>query len=156
MTALWFEKQKEILNGALSKEEFLKEIDSFILELINENKGSKMQFNQTNDNKISCPKCKEGYLRELDGKFGKFFSCSAYKEGCDFKAKSVNGKPDLSPKQEIKPSEYSCPQCQKGFLVRRESKNQKGSFFYGCSEFKNGCRFLCPEENGKPKIEKVG
>ncbi|MCR2055801.1 DNA topoisomerase III, partial [Campylobacter helveticus] len=56
MTALWFEKQKEILNGALSKEEFLKEIDSFILELINENKGSKMQFNQTNDNKISCPK----------------------------------------------------------------------------------------------------
>ncbi|QBL12748.1 DNA topoisomerase [Campylobacter helveticus] len=156
MTALWFEKQKEILNGALSKEEFLKEIDSFILELINENKGSKMQFNQTNDNKISCPKCKEGYLRELDGKFGKFFSCSAYKEGCDFKAKSVNGKPDLSPKQEIKPSEYSCPQCQKGFLVRRESKNQKGSFFYGCSEFKNGCRFLCLEENGKPKIEKVG
>ncbi|WP_264756696.1 DNA topoisomerase, partial [Klebsiella pneumoniae] len=29
MTALWYEKQKEILSGNLSKEDFLKEIDSF-------------------------------------------------------------------------------------------------------------------------------
>ncbi|MDO4674637.1 hypothetical protein [Campylobacter sp.] len=30
----------------------------------------------------------------------------------------------------------ACPQCKNGFLVRRESKNTKGAFFYGCSEFR--------------------
>ncbi|MCR2112195.1 DNA topoisomerase [Campylobacter upsaliensis] len=157
MTALWYEKQKEILSGNLSKEDFLKEIDSFILKIIDENKGVAMSFNEKDENLTSCPKCKEGKLRELEGKFGKFFACLNYKNGCDFKAKSKNGKPDLSPQKEIEKSEYECPQCQKGFLIRRESKNKKGSFWYGCSEFKNGCKFICFEKEGKPILEdKVG
>lgn len=47
----------------------------------------------------------------------------------------------------------TCPQCKNGFLVRRESKNKKGTFFYGCSEFKNGCKFICYERNGKPLLQ---
>lgn len=147
MTALWYEKQKEILSGILSKEEFLKEIDAFILTLITENKEKTMQLN-SNENTLTCPKCKEGSLREINGQYGKFFSCSRYKEGCDFKAKSKNGKPEI--KEELKASEYQCPECNKGFLIRRESKNKKGSFWYGCSEFKNGCKFMCVEKEGKP------
>lgn len=151
MTALWYEKQKEIQKGNLSREEFLKEIDAFILSLINENKGKTMDINNDKE-QIACPKCNEGKLREIDGKYGKFFSCSRYKEGCDFKAKSINGKPDLNPKETQK-SEFQCPKCQKGFLIRRESKNKAGSFWYGCSEFKNDCKFICYEKDGKPDIK---
>ena len=47
---------------------------------------------------------------------------------------------------------YECPECKKDSLIRRESKNKKGSFWYGCSEYSNGCKFLCNELNGKPNI----
>lgn len=157
MTALWFEQQKEIQSLNLSKEAFLSGIQQFITDLINENKEKNMSFNNngnsSNGGGIQCPKCHTGFLRELDGKYGKFFACSAYKEnGCDFKAKSVNGKPDLSSKKENLTSEYDCPQCGKGKLIRRESKKTKGTFWYGCSEFKNGCQFSCFERDGKPAL----
>lgn len=156
MTALWFEKQKEIQNLTLSRKDFLQEIREFVKNIINENKESSMSVNQNNKEQIKCPKCKEGNLREIEGKFGKFFSCSRYKEGCDFKAKSINGKPDLNPKQEQTTTTYDCPLCQKGKLIRKESKNKKGTFWYGCSEWKNGCSFTCFEKDKKPNLELKG
>ena len=45
-----------------------------------------------------------------------------------------------------------CPACKIGFLIRRESAKKKGAFWYGCSEFKNGCKFSCFEKGGKPDI----
>lgn len=154
MTALWFEQQKEIQNGNLSRQDFLKEIQNFITDLIHQNKESNMSVNEaTQKEQFKCPKCNQGFLREINGKFGKFFSCSEYQNGCDYKTKSINGKPDFSPKKEIELSEYDCPKCQKGKLVRKEAKNKKGSFWYGCSEWKNGCNFTCFEKEGKPNLE---
>lgn len=151
MTALWYEKQKEIQSNSLTRENFLKEIEEFVKEIITNDKGSNMSVNE-NKEQMQCPKCKEGFLREVNGKFGKFFSCSNYQNGCDFKAKSNNGKIDLSPKKEAEKSQYQCPKCNSGFLIRRESKKKKGSFWYGCSEFKSGCDFTCFESNGKPNL----
>lgn len=154
MTALWYEKQKEIQNSTLSRETFLKEIESFVSQIILENKESTMSINQVEQKEqIQCPSCKKGFLREVNGKFGKFFSCSEYKNGCDFKAKSRNGKPDLEPKKELETTEHICPQCKKGKLIRRESKNKKGNFWYGCNEFKNNCKFTCFEKDGKPDFQ---
>ena len=154
MTALWFEQQKEIQNGSLSRQDFLKGIHTFIADLIHQNKESNMSVNQAEaKEQIKCPKCNQGFLREINGKFGKFFSCSEYQNGCDFKTKSINGKPDLNPKKEVETTQYQCPKCQKGNLIRRESKNKKGSFWYGCSEWKNGCKFTCFEKEGKPDLE---
>ncbi|EOH9414758.1 hypothetical protein ACMEGU_001563 [Campylobacter jejuni] len=28
----------------------------------------------------------------------------------------------------------------------------KKKFWYGCSEWKNGCKFMCPELNGEPNL----
>ena len=93
MTALWYEQQKEIQSGGLSREEFLKGINAFILELTQENKESKVSFNQAEaKEQIRCPKCENGNLREINGKYGKFFSCSNYQNGCDFKTKSIKIK----------------------------------------------------------------
>ncbi len=152
---------------------------------IAENAGIKTNGVKENGGQMAqeflCPKCKIGFLREIDGKFGKFFGCTRFKDGCDFKANSKDGKPDLSrfeaefkanfkaefsesdfggnfkeganfPKSQKEISDYTCPQCQKGKLVRREDKKEKGVFWYGCSEFKNGCRFTCNEKDGKPNL----
>ena len=159
MTALWYEQQKEIQSGSLSREEFLRGINAFILELTQENKESKVSFNQAEaKEQIKCPKCENGNLREMNGKYGKFFSCSNYQNGCDFKTKSINGKPDLNPqpKQEAQTSEYQCPECKKGFLIKREGiskKTNKPYNWYGCSEWRSGCKFTCFEKEGKPNLD---
>ena len=159
MTALWYEQQKEIQSGGLSREEFLKGINAFILELTQENKESKVSFNQAEaKEQIKCPKCENGNLREINGKYGKFFSCSSYQNGCDFKTKSINGKPDLNPqsKQEAQTSEYQCPECKKGFLIKREGISKKTGNpynWYGCSEWRSGCKFTCFEKEGKPNLD---
>lgn len=159
MTALWYEQQKEIQKGSLSREEFLKGINAFILDLIHHNKESNMSVNQIEaKEQTKCPKCQKGILREIQGKYGKFFSCSEYQSGCDYKTKSINGKPDFNPqpKQEMQTSEYQCPECQKGFLIKKEGiskKTNKPYTWYGCSEWRSGCKFSCFEKEGKPNLE---
>lgn len=152
MTALWFEKQKEILNGTLTKEAFIAEINEFVKSIINENKESKMSVNDEKNGE-KCPKCNDGFLRKVNGKYGEFFSCSNYQNGCDFKAKSKNGKPDLSPKAAQETTRHKCPKCGNA-LVRRESKKQSGNYWYGCSSWRDGCDFTCFEKNGEPNLEK--
>ena len=52
--------------------------------------------------------------------------------------KSAIKKPEKSVKtKKDKPSEVKCPACGKGILI-------KGKNAYGCSEWKNGCRFTIP------------
>ena len=117
-----------------------------------------MSFNQAEaKEQVKCPKCENGILREINGKYGKFFSCSNYQSGCDFKTKSINGTPDLNPqhKQEAQTSEYQCPQCKKGFLIKKEGiskKTNKPYIWYGCSEWRNGCKFSCFDKEGKPNL----
>ncbi|EAK6191797.1 DNA topoisomerase III [Campylobacter jejuni] len=47
-----------------------------------------------------------------------------------------------------------CPQCNKGFLQRIKSKNGN-SWWWGCSEFKQGCKAMYYDNNEKPKIINV-
>ncbi|EAH8054439.1 DNA topoisomerase III, partial [Campylobacter jejuni] len=42
-----------------------------------------------------------------------------------------------------------CPQCNKGFLQRIKSKNGN-SWWWGCSEFKQGCKAMYYDNNRKP------
>ncbi|EEP3122229.1 DNA topoisomerase III [Campylobacter coli] len=153
MTALWFEAQKDIEKNKLRRKDFLDQINNFVKEIILKNKEKELFFSQNTNkiktNRIICPKCEKGNLREIDGKFGKFFSCSEYQNGCDYKAKSINGKPVENTNQT---SNFKCPKCEKGNLIRRESKNEKNKFWYGCSEWKNGCSFMCPEKDKKPNL----
>lgn len=152
MTALWFDSQKQIQKGELKRQDFLKSINDFVAEIINKDINTNKSFSsaneKTNEN-IQCPKCKKGFLREINGKFGAFFSCSEWQNGCDFKAKSSNGKPSENKNSEI--SSFKCPKCNAP-LIRRESKNQKNKFWYGCSEWQSGCSFMCPEEKNEPNF----
>jgi DNA topoisomerase III len=46
-----------------------------------------------------------------------------------------------------------CPGCGKGQL--RQIKGSKGPF-WGCSEYRDGCKTTCSDQDGKPVLEKVG
>lgn len=118
---------------------------------------------KTTNNKeaIKCPECGNGILRLIKGKNGDFFGCSNYSQGCKFSANSINGKPDFTKKDKSKNSnqatnnqttDYECPSCKKGKLIRHPSKNEPGKFWYGCSEWKSGCKFICFESDGKPNL----
>lgn len=50
--------------------------------------------------------------------------------------------------------QIECPSCKKGNL--RRVKGQNG-FFWGCSDYANGCKHTQPDNNGKPgeRIERV-
>lgn len=50
-----------------------------------------------------------------------------------------------------KDKQYSCPECKNGVLIKR--KNTKGTYWWGCSEYKNGCKFMCFDEKNKPKLK---
>ncbi|MSN96910.1 DNA topoisomerase III [Campylobacter sp. FMV-PI01] len=47
----------------------------------------------------------------------------------------------------------TCPMCNKGYLIRRESQNKKGVFWWGCSEWRNDCKAFFYDNNGKPQLE---
>lgn len=47
-------------------------------------------------------------------------------------------------------SNITCPRCKKGLLVRNLSAS--GVYWWGCTNYKNGCRAMYYDKNGKPKI----
>lgn len=115
MTALWADKQEEIKSNRLSVDEFLKEIDSFIANEINNIKNSNISItsivasnnssaksgnkpintkNKIIDKTHKCPKCNTNYLQKRVGQYGNFWSCSGY-PNCKSSFKDYKGKPQL-------------------------------------------------------------
>ncbi len=68
-----------------------------------------------------CPKC-EAPLVIKTGRYGKFIGCSAYP-----KCKHIE------PLEKPVDTGVECPQCKKGNLLKRKSRN--GKIFYSCSEY---------------------
>jgi ssDNA-binding Zn-finger/Zn-ribbon topoisomerase 1 len=91
-----------------------------------------------------CPTC-ESDMRKLKSKdSGFFWGCSTYPE-CKTTLPDADGKP--GEKEAPKDSEYSCPKCNKAL---RRIKNKKGKYFFGCSGYKEGCKYMVDDNKGKP------
>ena len=161
MTALWFEMQKEIEAGNLSRDDFLKDITNQVKAEIDRIKGGvQMSFGE----QIKCPTCGKGFLRRRQNSKDKsyFWSCSEWKadkSGCNAIFPDEKGKPNFNAKskQEQKTTGIKCPQCGKGVLVeyRGVSKTTNKPYtMFSCSEWKNGCNFRTfADKSGKPKLE---
>ncbi|WP_341679492.1 DNA topoisomerase 3 [Comamonas thiooxydans] len=94
----------------------------------------------------ACPRCKEGHLKRWPRKEkgGHFWACDKYREtGCKFACDDKAGKPDLSVAKA-----YKCPKCEGG-QIRLLTGGASGKF-WGCSNYRNGCRVTYPDKNGKP------
>ncbi|HEC2325877.1 TPA: DNA topoisomerase 3, partial [Campylobacter jejuni] len=141
MTALWFEQQKMIEISELRREQFLEEITKEVIseiQRIDKNQEFKILDNE-NKPKIQCPQCNKGFLTKRKGKYGNFWGCSEYMEGCKAIYPDNKGTPNFETKQASNDTTHKCPQCNKGFLQRIKSKNGN-SWWWGCSEFKQGCK----------------
>ena len=149
MTALWFEQQKEIQNGNLTKEQFLNNVNEYIKKEIESLKeGNKFDSIAIDENAIKCPNCEAGNLKRIKNKDNKFFwGCSNYQGGCKTAFPDDKGKPLI-----LKPSGHKCPDCKDGDLIKRKTvKDKKTSYWWGCSNYSKGCKFTTFDEKGKPK-----
>ncbi|EAH8856376.1 DNA topoisomerase III [Campylobacter jejuni] len=156
MTALWFEQQKMIEISELRREQFLEEITKEVIseiQRIDKNQEFKILDNE-NKPKIQCPQCNKGFLTKRKGKYGNFWGCSEFKQGCKAIYPDNKGTANFETKQASNDTTHKCPQCNKGFLQRIKSKNGN-SWWWGCSEFKQGCKAMYYDDNGKPKIINV-
>jgi DNA topoisomerase-1 len=96
----------------------------------------------------TCPKCGQGafqrWRRKKDSEKSpdQFFWACSDREGCNFFADDVDGKPFKDP------GPIPCPKCAKGQFRRLYSKERKGHF-WGCSD-RDGCNHMLPDDNGKP------
>lgn len=149
MTALWFEQQKEIQNGNLTKDEFLNSVNDYIKREIESLKdGNKFDSIAIDENAIKCPNCEAGNLKRIKNKDNKFFwGCSNYQGGCKTAFPDDKGKPLI-----LKPSGHKCPDCKDGDLIKRKTvKDKKTSYWWGCSNYSKGCKYTAFDEKGKPK-----
>ncbi len=99
-----------------------------------------------------CPDCGAGMVRR-PGKYGYFWSCSAYPE-CKTTMQDKDGKPvpknpetsnQAKDGDAIPQLNYPCPQCQKP-LRRIQGKS---GYFWGCTGYPE-CKHTMPDDNGKP------
>ena len=89
----------------------------------------------------SCPKCQSPLVIKT-GRYGKFIGCSGYPK-CRY----------IEPLEKPLDTGVECPQCHKGNILKRKSRN--GKVFYSCSEYPK-CNYAlwnapiaesCPECN---------
>ncbi len=69
----------------------------------------------------TCPKCESPLVFKM-GRYGKFIGCSAYPQ-CKH----------IEPLEKPQDTGVECPQCKKGNILTRKSRN--GKIFYSCSEY---------------------
>lgn len=101
---------------------------------------SKTPKEETN---ISCPTCKSKMIKR-EGKFGPWLGCSGYPKCKHTMKLDSSGNPiQASTKPTPKSTGEKCPKCKNGVLLEREGKFGK---FKGCSEFKNGCKYISKDK----------
>ncbi len=136
-TAKMEEKLDEIEEGKKEWREFLKEFYNKFDREIKKFKEEISEMKEEIQEKVGrkCPLCGNELVFKWS-KYGKFISCSGYPE-CKYKENY---------------GEFKCPECKKGYLVKRKSRS---GFFYGCSNYPE-CKFTMPLEPVKKKCPECG
>ena len=86
-----------------------------------------------------CSQCNKPLSRRK-GKFGFFWGCTGYPD-CKEIYKDIKGKPYFET------NEYSCSECQTGYLQPRSGKKGK---FWGCSNYPT-CKAIISDKRGQPE-----
>ena len=154
-TALWEENleaiQKKSANMTLDI--FVNQLTSRLPVLMG---GSGKQAFEV---KHPCPECKDGVLIRRLGRDKKtyWWGCSNWQSGCKCTMDDDKGKP--VPKQYNKTStvqtsdtRYPCS-CGNGYFQHHPPKNGKKAW-WGCSNWKNGCKETRFDNKGKPATPK--
>ncbi|MBQ2897640.1 MAG: DNA topoisomerase III [Clostridia bacterium] len=109
LTAKWEDKLIKISKGSENPKEFIKQMESYSLSLVEAVKGSAKTYKHENITKEICPEC-GAFLLDVNGKKGKMLVCSntecKYRKNVSF---NTNNR---------------CPTCHKKMILT-ESKNGK-------------------------------
>jgi DNA topoisomerase-1 len=90
-----------------------------------------------------CPKCGKPLQFFAKGKYGPWWACSGYEDGCKVALPDDDGKPG---KRKPLDTEYPCPSCGIGYLrrlVKAKAAGVKGYDFWVCSADNTVCNFKC-------------
>ena len=140
-------KLRQIEQNELDIDEYLKEVTSFVKNIISNLPDVNLP---TDSNAITCPECKKHQLNKISLK-GKtpFWSCAGYKiDECKAIFKDEKGKPNLKTETVI-----VCPTC-KSKRLNRINKKGKTPFWSCAGYFDKSCFATFNDENGKPLINK--
>lgn len=96
-----------------------------------------------------CPDCKQPIVL-IESVSTPFWAHKDRETQCKTKFNNVRGKP-VKRQPVVLDKRFKCPSCDVGFLQKRESKKKKGSFFWGCHNWQNGCKHIAWDDNGRPQ-----
>lgn len=104
-------------------------------------------FPQPGEHDGSCPKCKQGQLKQKTGSNGPFWFCTRWnaEPKCDAKYKDDNGQPLVA-------APILCPKCKTGRLHLIPGKEKP---FWSCSNYRNEaaqCKGAYPDRGGVPDL----
>ena len=137
MTAIMELELDKIDAGTLTLEDYMHGQEDYIRKIID--MPSKFTPVQRKNDYPVCPACGTGKLFPHEGKNGKFWSCSNYKNGCKATFQDSKGAPVIE----------KCPVCGKGYLRKRQGKNGD---FWSCSNYPE-CKAAFSDVKGKPLIK---
>lgn len=137
MTALMELELDKIDAGSLTLDEYMHGQEDYIRQIIK--LPSKFTPVVRKNDYPACPACGTGKLFPHEGKNGKFWSCSNYKNGCKATFQDSKGAPVIE----------KCPVCGKGYLRKRQGKNGD---FWSCSNYPE-CKVAFSDVKGKPVIK---
>ena len=139
MTALWEQALGDVQSGKLTIDSFLGNIIATVKKITEARAKSSPEVRSVSpqsqqEGQEPCPVCKEGKMRILTGKFGKFWLCGS----CGVSLNDDNGKPQKISK---------CPVCG-GLVVRVHGK--KG-YFWLCRN--KDCKKIFSDNKGKLVVD---
>ena len=146
-------KKSVFIHAELGKESiFVKELRTLDIEIHSgTNHLASLYFES-----LVCPKCKEGKLIPLEGRYGVFYACSLGRDYCDTRIEvcpSCKSAPILRNKthhfcvaKKCDATFEVCPDCLSGKLIER-ANSKSGQVFWACSlhrrDDSHSCQYTC-------------
>ena len=88
----------------------------------------------------------------MKGKYGLFWGCSAFRDGCKARYKNKSNKPVIEQKKEFVTND--CPVDECGGEARQYQKKDKSSYFWICNECaSNGRNKFLNDLDGLPQAQ---
>ena len=138
LTALWWVIQEDIIAGTKTITDLTDSVFKSVIQAMEANKDIKIRHKDD----IICPKCNDGFLKNIKTSKYNFWACSEEKCGSTFNDNI--GKPDFAEKKPAEKSEIPCPK-DGGILYK--SKGKYG-YFWKCKT----CQQNYKDSNGKPDL----
>ncbi|ART57134.1 hypothetical protein CBP36_19715 (plasmid) [Acidovorax carolinensis] len=168
LTAMWQQLNDDVMARRSTHPEFIAKLVPWLTSLVNRSSGffSPEQFpnakprEQARETEYVCfgsvgkPGC-GSKLRLIPGQYGAFFGCP--NEDCKKTFRMVDGQPaeKADKSTQAQDRRYQCVKCNQGFLQRIQRKDNSGHF-WGCSNWRDGCRAIHNDENEAPVFQDSG